>query len=895
MKRIVFFILAAAIMMATSCTGHFISDRAYRETVMNDFAARQDIMEAAGIDLASMGLEVKEREALEFLYAYMPLGDIVNHSPEYYLEHYRLMQTALDEMPWGKSIPEREMRHFVLPVRVNNESLDSARTVFQKELLPRVKDMSMTAAVLEVNHWCHEKAVYMPSDRRTSSPLATVKTAYGRCGEESTLLVAALRSVGIPARQVYTPRWAHTDSNHAWVEAWVDGEWCFLGACEPEPVLNLGWFNAPASRGMLMHTNVFGRYNGPEEIVRETPNHTEINVIDHYAPESASVEVTVVDMEGTPVEGAKVDYKIYNYSEFNSVAYKLTDAEGRTALTAGLGDMMVYAAKDGRFGFAKVTYGKDEAVSITLEYDEGSEIPHMEMEIVPPVENAQLPDITDEQRAENTRRMEYEDSLRNAYVATFYDRQKALEWAGSLERVWPDQDERIADILVASRGNHKEITSFIKEAAQKDRFSSALFLLESLTEKDLRDTPKHILDDHLYNGPVGESSVDYVLCPRVDTELLTPYRAYFQQNIPNSLVDSLYKDPALFVAWCRDNLTLHDEMSLKYVQLDPRRVWETRLADKGSREIFFVAVCRSFEVPAWMDPVTRVVKYLNQEDYKVYDVDFDAQKQAAAPQGKLQLVYNEIPLLDDPKYKTHFSLSKYVDGGFQLLNYNGTWASLFKEPQPMDCGYYMLVSGSRMSGGNVFADVEFFTVEEDKTTVRELVMRDVKDQLRVIGSFDSEMKYNAVVPEDDSDDDRDDCHFDRAQRVEKSVLETTGRGYFAVALVDYGTEPTNHAFMDISAVASELEAWGRPVLVVFATEDDCRKFRAQDFNLPSTVHFGVDVDGRMRNMIASEMKLDKGGRLPLILMADTFNRVVFFSQGYSIGLGESLVKTSRKL
>ena len=73
----------------------------------------------------------------------------------------------------------------------------------------------MYDAVLEVNHWCHEKANYQPSDARTSSPLATVKTAYGRCGEESTFLVAALRSVGIPARQVYTPRWAHTDDNHA--------------------------------------------------------------------------------------------------------------------------------------------------------------------------------------------------------------------------------------------------------------------------------------------------------------------------------------------------------------------------------------------------------------------------------------------------------------------------------------------------------------------------------------------------------------------------------------------------------------------------------------------------------------------------------------------------------
>jgi hypothetical protein len=61
------------------------------------------------------------------------------------------------------------------------------------------------------------------------------------------------------------------------------------------------------------------------------------------------------------------------------------------------------------------------------------------------------------------------------------------------------------------------------------------------------------------------------------------------------------------------------------------------------------------------------------------------------------------------------------------------------------------------------------------------------------------------------------------------------------------------------------------------------------------VHFGIDADGSMRKMAAAEMKLDKGGRLPLIFLADTFNRVVFFSQGYNIGLGDSLVKTSKAL
>ena len=884
-------VVLSAMMLLTGCSSHFISDDTFRQEVAEDLSARSEILVSAGVDLDAMDMTQQEKEALEFLYAYMPLGDVVNKEPSYYLDHYRLMRKALKEMPWGKNVPEREMRHFVLPVRVNNENLDSARYVFYEELAPRIKNMSMKDAVLEVNHWCHEKAVYMPSDRRTSSPLATIKTAYGRCGEESTLLVAALRSVGIPARQVYTPRWAHTDSNHAWVEAWVDGDWYFLGACEPEPVLNLGWFNAPASRGMLMHTNVFGKYNGPEEIVRETALYTEINVIEHYAPESAAVQITVVDKDGQPVEGARVTFKIYNYSEFNSVAYKLTDAEGKTSLTAGLGDMMIHVSKDGRFGFRKVTYGKDQEVTIALEYENGSEIAHIEMEVVPPVENAQLPDVTDEQRAENTRRMEYEDSLRNAYVATFYTVQTGLEYAKKFERKYSsNQDQRIADILVASRGNHKEITDFLEEADSKGVLVHAYQLLETLAQKDLRDTPKYVLDDHLYFGGAGECSLEHVACPRVDTELLRPYREYFQANIPSDLADLVENHTALFVKWCKENLAMHDRISLRYVQLDPKRVWETRLADKGSREIFFVTVCRSFNVEAWMDPVTRVVKYIDNSDMLVYDVDFDAVEQVVAPKGKLKLTYNEIPLLDDPKYEVHFSISKYVDGEFQLQNYDGSWAQLFRQPREMDCGYYMLVSGSRMSGGNVFADVEYFTIEEGKTTVKELVMRDIADQIRVIGSFDSEMKYTAVVPTETGD-----CHYDRAQRVEKSVLETTGRGYFAVALVDYGTEPTNHAFMDISAVKTELEAWGRPILVVFATEDDYRKFRAQDFNLPSTVHFGIDIDGQMRDMIATEMKLTKGGRLPLIVMADTFNRVVFFSQGYSIGLGESLVKTSKAL
>ena len=355
------------LLLLTACQQHFISDTNERQEARHFFEERQNALQHTDIfQVFSETMTAREQEAMQFMYAYMPLGDLTDYSGDFHLQQVRAALKAQEEMPWGKDIPEREFRHFVLPYRVNNENLDSARTVFYRELQPRLQHLTLREAVLEINHWCHEKVAYTPSDMRTSAPLASVRTAYGRCGEESTFAVAAFRAMCIPARQVYTPRWAHTDDNHAWVEVWVDGQWHFLGACEPEPVLDLAWFNAPASRGMLMHTKVFGHYYGPEEVMEMNDNYTEINVISNYA-DTATATVTVRDTEGQPVEGAVVEFKLYNYAEFYTVARKTTDREGKVTQTAGLGDMLVWASADGRFGYRKCSFGKDRELVLTLD------------------------------------------------------------------------------------------------------------------------------------------------------------------------------------------------------------------------------------------------------------------------------------------------------------------------------------------------------------------------------------------------------------------------------------------------------------------------------------------------------------------------------------------------
>ena len=879
--------LSVVLMFSTlSCTEkHLIGDEAERAAVQADFENRAASLTQGDLfKVFEQEMSEQQREALTFLYAYMPLGDITDYSSEFFLENIDYTFRAKEEMPWGKLIPEREFRHFVLPVRVNNENLDNSRKVFYEELKDRVKNLSLHDAVLEVNHWCHEKVVYTPSDARTSSPLASVKTAYGRCGEESTFTVAALRSVGIPARQVYTPRWAHTDDNHAWVEAWVDGKWYFLGACEPEPVLNLGWFNAPASRGMLMHTKVFGRYNGPEEIMHQNPNYTEINIIGNYAP-AAKASVKVTDAAGQPVKDAKVEFKVYNYAEFYTVATKKTDDAGRTFLSAGKGDMLVWASKDGRFGYGKLSFGKDATLELKLDKKAGESY-SLELDIVPPAEGANMPEVTAEQRDENNRRMAIEDSIRNAYVGTFMSDASAREFAKKYQL----DEDAVAKILVASRGNHDVITNFMARLRSDKSKAGGIDMLQRISAKDLRDVSLDVLIDHMQSH-VYRENMDYfrrfIRNPRVANEMLTPYKAFFKEAIPEEDKATFKADWMKLVAWVSENIRVDANCNLGGAPISPAGVWKARVADAHSRDIFFVSMARSLGIPSRIDEVTGKVQLINVDG--AIDVDFGSINKEESPKGKLIAKYKPIKSLSDPKYYSHFSISKLTDEGtLQLLNYDegdidmgegATWSNLLKNGTALDEGNYLMVTGTRLASGGVLAEMEFFPIHSGKTTTLDLVMRESQDDVQVIGSFNSESLYKPLEGED-----------------LKSILNTTGRGYFVVAVLGVNQEPTNHALRDIAAKAKDFEDWGRGMVLLFPSEEDYAKFRPQDFlGLPKNITFGIDKDGSIQAQIAKEMKLANKTILPMFIIGDTFNRVVFVSQGYTIGLGEQLMKVIHKL
>lgn len=731
---------------------------------------------------------------VDWLYESMPLPDSLMYPRSYWESNVQKTLQVRKTMKWD--VPEREFLHFVLPLRVNNETLDNFRTTYADTLCARVKGMSLSEAALEINHWCHEQACYQPSDARTSAPMATVRRGVGRCGEESVLTVAALRAAGIPARQVYTPRWAHTDDNHAWVEVYTeDGKWHFMGACEPAPTLDNAWFNAPVSRAMLLHTKVYGNYDGPEDVITRTPCYTEINVIRGYVPARRTV-VSVLDNNGAPVQGATVEFKIYNYAEFYTVATYTTGQDGTAALDTGLGDMLVWASKDGCFGFAKAS---SESVTVRLEHKIGERF-SADVDIVPPPENPIPSGTTPEQEEANRLRLAAEDAIRNSHPHRN-----------------PDWD------------------SFAEAHGEE-----GIIVLQSLSDKDFSDVTLDVLEDAI---PVL-SDIPDVFTPRVELEHLKPFR----KEVLDSGIAERIHTPQQAVQWVRDSISLVEGRNPQGLRTSPIDVWRARKADGLGRDIFFVALCRALGIPARIDQVTGKVQYFQKDLW----IDATFESQVPGKVSKLALVNLTTPLSSKPEYYKRYTFTRIEPGGSRLMEYeeNGP----FRLNYELEIGYYLLTTGTRLQEGSALVHLEFFNLGEAGIYNIPLVLREQEGKLSVIGSFDAD-----------------------------PLLELSGRGEFLLFIQGReGHEPTTHAIGQLEALAEDINAWGKPVVVLGGSRLD---------GLEHAVYGSDKGNAVQRGLGAGTL----GKELPIVALCDSFGRLFYISKGYNTSLESDLSSVFKKL
>lgn len=199
----------------------------------------------------------------------------------------------------------------------------------------------------------------------------------------------------------------------------------------------------------------------------------------------------------------------------------------------------------------------------------------------------------------------------------------------------------------------------------------------------------------------------------------------------------------------------------------------------------------------------------------------------------------------DPRYYSQFSISRIENGRTRLLEFDeeGTVSSIFPEPYALDAGQYILTTGQRLANGGVLAHSEIFAVRPGETTELPLSIRHDDTQLSVIGSLNAENLYH-----------------DMATGSDKSLLSTTGRGYYILGLIQPNHEPSAHALNDLSKVAKELEADGKKIMLLFDDKGKAGRFRKEAFpNLPANAVLGIDTDGATRREIMESLHLENPG------------------------------------
>ncbi len=825
-------------------------------------------------DIFNQQLSPEEKQALEFVYAYMPLSDLADYKPEFFMKNVQFSLKARKEMAWGKTIPEEEFLHFVLPLRVNNENLDNFREEMYPEIKERIKGLDMKQAALEINHWCHEKVNYRGTDSRTSAPLSTVKKTFGRCGEESTFTVTAMRTAGIPARQVYTPRWAHSDDNHAWVEVWIDGKWNYMGACEPDVDLNMGWFSEPSRRTMLVHTRAYGRYFGSEDVVTATDRFSELNLTSNYATVK-KITISVKNADGTPADSAKVEYQLYNYAEYYPIASGYTNTSGLTSLNTGMGDLIIWAAKNEKFAYQKLSVPEKDTLTLVLNQTTPANSVEI-YDLVPPHAVKVELNVTEEAKKANNLRLTKEDSIRNSTIKTFKD----STWIAGFAAKTKLPVDSISRFIKLSYGNWDQISAYLEKNAANNR-STVLELAIQLADKDFSDTPESILTDHLVQTAQSgvqklvqskELFTKCVLAPRVALENLSPWRSFLSKAFGPEMAQSTRTDISVLTNWILENIRINTAANkLSRAPLSPIGVYNLRIADPESRNIFFVAACRTFGIPARLNPETQIPEYNKNGEW--LRAGFDPSAITQPEKGLLKLTEKGNPVAT--QYYLHYTIGFLKDGFYRTLEFpEGEKLTNSDKPISLEVGHYSLVTGNRMEDGSVLSKLSFFSIENGKLTTVPVEIRKQSGELKPSGKLKLD-QLNLLKTSD-------------GKAVSLSSL--VAGNYSVLVVLDPDKEPSKHILNDLGPYIDHFNKWGGQFVFAMPAEKAAQAGVLKTYQLPSKMESGVDADDQILNAISIIYGSGLKDKLPLVLFCDPSGKVFLFSSGYKIGVGEQLLK-----
>jgi len=455
-------------------------------------------------------------------------GSLWDANPDDFLDNYQVLKKLFSLEDYEK-YPDEFVLSYIAKTTISHEKITNYRKVFSDlGLLDYVtKYPDLAERIRQITLWTRENMTFVSTSGRTQDPLSVLqKSSIGRCGEMQVFYIAALRTVGIPARPAWTPWWAHTDNNHAWTEMFVDGKWQYAESTSPAYYLNSTWFSASSQKTLL----ILARSSFPDstdDVVSKGKNNNYVNSTRYYQ-NTREITLNIFNEKNEPVKDANVNICAFNFSMFRPLLTLEADSTGIAEFTIGQGGFLAIAFKDSLFDYVLIPYDKNSLPAsynlilkdkqwknsdYTLEYPKGS------------AESKENPDFFVELKKEAEEKY-------NTLVKSF-DEEKIPDFA--------PQDSVFVEVFKKCRNNKKPLLDFLKQNKEipVDFWDELLKIdkkfLWQANELQFQNTFDVFL--HLKKNEISDEDFSNLLSPSIFYEMLP------RASIPENYIFENFEKP----------------------------------------------------------------------------------------------------------------------------------------------------------------------------------------------------------------------------------------------------------------------------------------------------------------------------------------------------------------
>ena len=319
--------------------------------------------------------------------------------------------------------------------------------------------------------------------------------------------------------------------------------------------------------------------------------------------------------------------------------------------------------------------------------------------------------------------------------------------------------------------------------------------------------------------------------------------------------------------WTLENITVDDTGNYYNCPISPMGVYRLRHADPHSRDIFFVAACRAFGIPAYLDNATNILYTWNGTKWQKTEWSNQSDQTDLPTLACLTLTYHgKDPAT--PVYYPHFTIQKLENGDFRTFDFeDDPRMASFPATILLEPGTYCLSTGNRYSDGTVRSRMEFFEVKAGERITKEIVLLPLIPRM-------ADAKSLPQMPEG----------FELMDGVD--LADYAGATGCILAFLGPHREPAKHLVKEMLQYSDSFRKWGG--MMFFVTTDISNR----ELNrLPNTDIVGIasGVVDPAEKALAKTLNLDSY-EYPLVAVVDRHGRILFHNNGYSIGLAEQLLK-----